>query len=66
MSHRVLSWDWRAQINLDDLADAIRELSGGKVRMRVVDTGSDQYAIVLADRQVGAAEALALYEAEWS
>lgn len=63
---RVLTWDWREQPDLDRLAAHVRELSGGKVRITTVDTGSDQYAIVIADRALTADEAYAAYEAEWS
>lgn len=63
---RVLSWDWREQPDLDDLADAVREVSGGRAHVTQVDTGSDQYAIVIADRKLTADEAIAAHEAVWS
>jgi hypothetical protein len=44
----VLSWDWREQPNLDELARAVREVSGGTVHVAQVDTSSDQYAIVVS------------------
>ena len=44
----VLTWDWREQPDPDELARAVRDVSGGTVHIRQVDTGSDQYAIVVA------------------
>lgn len=64
--HHVLSWDWREQIDLDDLATAVREVSGGRAHVTQVDTGSDQYAIVVADRKLTHDEAVAAHEAVWS
>jgi hypothetical protein len=55
---RVLEWDWRAQPDLDELADAIRDLSGGRLHLAQVDTGGDSYAVVLSTLplDVGAAQ----------
>lgn len=49
MTHRVITWDWRESMNLDDLADAIKELSGGTLAACPVDTHSDQMAVVITD-----------------
>jgi len=53
----VLSWDCRQQPDLDELAKAIQVLSMGRVHLTQVDTGSDEYAIVLAGRPLDAEEA---------
>ncbi len=50
MTHRILSWNWRGQPDLERLATALREVSGGAVHLHEVDTGSDEYAIILSDR----------------
>ncbi len=47
---RVVSWDWREQPDLDRLATALREVSGGTVHLHQVDTGGQEYAIILSDR----------------
>lgn len=57
----VLSWDWRGQPDLDRLARALFTVSGGTVHLRQVETGSDQYAIVLSDKPLTEAEAYASY-----
>ncbi len=62
MTARVLSWDWRAQPDLDQLAAAIHELSGGRLHLRQVNTGSDEYAIALADDPITDADANRIYE----
>lgn len=51
MIHRILSWDWKEQPDLDQLREALREVSGGTVHLHEVDTGSDQFAVVLTDRE---------------
>jgi len=48
----ILSWDWREQPDLDELAKAVLEMSGGTVHIHAVETHSDQYAIVLADTEL--------------
>ncbi len=58
----VMSWDWREQPDLDQLDQAVRYASGGLARVHTVDTGSDEYAIVVADHRVTAAEAQAAWE----
>jgi hypothetical protein len=62
VSARVLSWDWRGQPDLNQLAAAIRDLSEGRVSVQQVDTGSDEYAIVLSDEPLTASQATTLWE----
>ena len=64
MTARVLSWDWREQPDLDHLATTIHDLSAGRVRLHQVDTGSDEYAIVLTDEPITQAEADLIYQQE--
>lgn len=52
----VVTWDWREQIPVDELRAAIRRLSDGAVDVAEVDTGSDEYAIVLAAEPLDDAE----------
>lgn len=46
----VMIWDWREQPNLDRLDYILCNLSAPHLRMRAyrVDTGSDQYALVIS------------------
>ncbi len=60
----VLSWDWRGQPDLDRLARIVHDVSGGLVHLQQVDTGSDEYAIVVADRPLSPAEADSHYRAD--
>jgi len=61
---RVMSWDWREQPDFDVLADILKELSNHKIRLRVPDTESDQYALVLADEPIDNAVAYEAYH-QW-
>jgi hypothetical protein len=61
----VLTWDWRQQPDLARLARILLEVSGGTVHLAEVDTGSDEYAIVLSGRFLSEAEVDAAYRATW-
>ncbi len=59
---RVLSWDYKAQVPLDRLANAVFDASGGTVSITEVDTGGDEYAVIVASPPQTAEEAQASYE----
>lgn len=61
MTARVVSWDWREQPNLAVLAAAVSEVSGGRMHVSQVDTGTDDYVIVISDRVLTGDEADAVY-----
>lgn len=61
----VMSWDWREQPDLEQLDQAVRLASGGLARVHTIDTGSDEYAIVVADHRITQAEAEAAWQARW-
>lgn len=48
----VLTWDWKEQPDVDALASAVREVSGETCHIRAVDTGGDEYAIVVSHDQL--------------
>lgn len=50
----TLSWDWREQPDLDELT---RILARHNVHLHQVDTGSDQYAVVIAGTKLTAKQA---------
>lgn len=53
----VLSWDWREQPDLDRLDRLVHDLSGnGQIRIHTVDTGTDQFAIVITDGDLDQAD----------
>lgn len=56
----VLTWDWKEQPDMQALARIVREI-GGNVRIAEVDTGSDEYAVVVS---VGEIHAEHVYE-QW-
>lgn len=42
---RSFRWDYREQPPLNEIADTIRELSGGTISMSYPDDGSDEYQL---------------------
>lgn len=58
----VITWDWRERIDIERLAAVILERSGGTIHITDVDTGSDEYAIVISAQQLTQDEALMAYE----
>lgn len=44
----VLVWDYGQQPDMDALAKAVREISGGAVHLHQADTGGSDYALVIA------------------
>jgi hypothetical protein len=63
---KVMEWDWRAQPDLDELGKAIRELSGGTLELQEVATGSDSYALVVADQPLTEQDAADAWAARYS
>jgi hypothetical protein len=59
----MMMWDWHGQPDLDRLAVAIERQSGGAVHLYQIDTGSDDYAIVLSDRPLAADEVATVWGA---
>jgi len=58
----VQEWDYRQQPDLEALADKIRDLSGGRLHLALVDTCSDQYALVLSTIRLDPAAAQIVWE----
>lgn len=65
MTIRTMSWDYREQPDLGTLDEILAEVSGGRIHLHQVDTGSDQYAIVVADRELTAAEVDEAWRGDW-
>jgi hypothetical protein len=61
----ILSWDWKEQPDLLELAEAIHGVSGGTVHLHQVDTGSSDYAIVLAAEPLDERQVADVYEHRW-
>ncbi len=57
----VLTWDWREQPNLAELAEMVTRLSGGRLHIVEPDTGGDEYAIVLSTRALTVEQATEVY-----
>lgn len=52
MKIEMVSWDWKEQPSFVELARVIQSVSRGRVWMYDVETGSDEYAVVFADREL--------------
>jgi hypothetical protein len=61
---KTLTWGYREQPDLDELAAAVAEVSGGTVRIREYETGSSDYVLVISDRVVDDREVEALLRGE--
>ncbi len=57
----VLTWDWREQPNLAELAEIVTRLSGGRLHIVQPDTGGDEYAIVLSTVALTVEQATEVY-----
>lgn len=44
---RVFRWDHQQQPPMDEIAEAVVELSGDRVHMAMPDTNSDEYELVV-------------------
>lgn len=62
----VLSWDYRGQPDLAELARAVLAASGGTVHLTAVEeTGTDDYALIVAGEPYGQVEAREVYRRHW-
>lgn len=60
---RIIAWDWREQPDVPMIVDAALTISmtSGAVHVRMVDTGSDEYAVCISARPLDDAEIGRLY-----
>ena len=58
---RLITWDWRASIDVLELQDVLKEFG---IFVSEVNTYSDEYAIVISESQITPKEADAKYT-EW-
>ena len=64
-SPRVFRWDWRAQPDMAAIAATVTEMSaGGRVFMREIETGGDNYAWVVSSTELTDQQAWLLYLGE--
>lgn len=61
MTARVFSWDYRQQPDMAAIAAAVTGMSGGRVFMREVETGTDSYAWAVSDAALTGEQAYRLY-----
>jgi hypothetical protein len=61
MRAEIFTWDWTEPPNLDGIAGAVHKISEGRVVMREVRTGGDNYLWFVADHDVSDKEVLEAY-----
>ncbi len=61
MTARIFTWDWKEHPDLDAIAAAVREISGGKVFMEEYDTGGDTFAWIVSDHEISPGQARELF-----
>lgn len=62
MTAKIITWDWKAQPDLETIAAVVKEISQGKVIMHEMEAGGDFYAWVIADRDLSDEEAMKLWQ----
>lgn len=58
----VLGWDWKTPPSAAAVRQALEQASGGLLRVYEVDTGGDDYAVVLSAEPLNEAQVTAVYE----
>jgi hypothetical protein len=49
----TVSWDYREQPPMEDIAEIIAQMTGGALRMTMPETGSDEYELVISHAEYG-------------
>lgn len=62
---RVMTWDWREQPDIGDLAEIIFDLSEGRLHVFAPDTGSDEFALVVSTVPLDADSARDAFRRWW-
>jgi len=58
----MLTWDWKSDAPLDDIAAAASRVSGGNVYITYADSGSDQVVVIVSATPLEYAEATELFQ----
>ena len=63
----IITWDWKEQPDFSVIASCIRSCSLNRCDARLVDTGTDEYSLVIHDHPLTAEEAQRWYDtqSEW-
>jgi hypothetical protein len=52
MDYKLLTWDWKESVDIDELARVVYEMSNGSVHIRSVETDSDFFAVIVSKEKV--------------
>ncbi len=61
---RVLCFDWKANVDVNALADDLEHVSGGTVHLHEVDYGTEDTWAILSNQPLTAGQALEIFEAD--
>jgi hypothetical protein len=62
---QLVTWDWKEQPDVERVARALAEVSGGAIYVYDVDTQSDQFAWVIASGELTPDEVAQAYRSGW-
>lgn len=60
---QIVTWDWKEYAPMGDVGRAIEEVSNNQVHLYEVDTGSDQFAVVVSNKSLTTDEVQGIYKA---
>lgn len=63
---KLMTWDWKEQVDLEQLGQIVTEISGGTVHLYEVDTESDQYGLIVSRDELTQDQVQALWKARWA
>ena len=62
----LVTWDWKESPDMMEIGRIVTRLSGGKVFITEIDTGSDQVGIFVSTVPLTIGTATKMYHADWS
>jgi len=61
MKVRMFTWDWKDETPLEDIGDAVATVSGNRAYVYRVETGSDNCAAIVCDRELTPEQVTQIY-----
>lgn len=59
---KIISWDWKEKPNAEKIQSAIDSFAGFKTKIYNVETGSDDYAVVVSWAELTSSDAQSFYD----
>ncbi len=61
----VMTWDWKEQVDIDDLAKIVSDLTNGKIHIVSIDTDSDTMGLAISDEPLTQEMARYAFDRRW-